>query len=490
MKKDSKKWLKISVYILLILIIAAGVIYYSNMDFTSIVSTVEEDPYGSASDMIPQDEVKDEDTCIVKVEEIIEDYDYYDKDMDMLTRKQVLYVKVLSGPRKGELHNAVFDRTDLTGKKPYELCKVGAKLLCFFTVDSNGNIVDDAGTVTGYYRMPHIIWACVIFALLLLLLTGKRGLRSFSALLATCVSIILIMLPMILNGMNPILASVIGCAFSIITTLVLIYGFTVKTFAAALGAAGGVTIAGIFTAVMSAAMHLTGITSDEASQLALHFADGNIDLNGIMFAAILIGSLGGTIDVGISIASALDEMREHAPDITAAEMAASGIKIGSDIMSASLNTLILAYVGGAIHLLLMLRINGIEFIDVSSEEVIISEMLRGLAGSFGLLLTVPITSFVSAALLCRGGLGKFSLTMIPAIESLNEKRKKMSARWDEAKAKAESSFEEPENLYSGAQKRSSQEDFESGSDYDDQFVDDFGETDYSYDDGFDDDIDV
>lgn len=452
MTDKKAKIIKGSIYALLILIILVGVIVYSNMDFSKIVA-----PPDSSSDLSVSDGdiTIDEDTCIVKVIESIAVNDDYDEGMDMLNRKQILSVEVLSGPRKGEIQFAEFDRTDLTGKKPHDPCKVGAKLLCFFTVNSKGEIVDN-GTVTGYYRIPYIIWAGVIFFLLMLLLTGLRGLRSFTALAATCVSIILIMLPMILNGMNPVTASIISSIFSIITTLVLIYGFTVKTFAAALGAAGGVLVAGIFTGIMNNLMHLTGITSDEASQLALHFANGNIDLNGIMFAAIMIGSLGGTIDVGISIASALDEMREHAPDITAAEMTGSGIRIGSDIMSASLNTLILAYVGGAIHLLLMLRINGVDFIDVSSEEMIISEILRGLAGCFGLLFTVPITSFVSAAFLCRGGFGKFSFRLMPTVDAIAVKASELSEKWKNSVKKAEQlkdKEEQPVDLYAKAVER-------------------------------------
>ncbi len=485
MKKDRFFWFKAAVYILLAAVVIAGVCYYSSMDFASITEPADNgadatlQPFDelSGSDMSFTDvgivdeelyENTDEDTCVVKVLESIGHSDYM--ELDMITRKQTLYVEVLSGPRKGERHYAEFDRSNPSGGDPYELCKEGDRLLCFFTVDDKGEIQDN-GTITDFHRMPSIIWTFVIFLALLLLLTGKRGIKSFVALIVTCAGIILIILPMMLSGVNPVLAAVLGCLFAIVTTLVLVYGFTVKTLAAALGALGGVVVAGLFTALMNGILHMTGTTSSEATMLSLHFANGEIDLNGIMFAAILIGSLGGTIDVGVSIASALDEMRERAPEITASEMIASGLKIGSDIMSASLNTLILAYVGSAIHLLLMLRINGIAMIDVMNAETITSELLRALAGSFGLLFTVPITSFVAGAMLCKGGFGKFSVRMIPTLDSLLNFIEKAKGKWNSAikGAKARSDIKygitEEENLYKRVQ-----------SHYD-EFEDDFDESD-------------
>ncbi len=483
MKKDRFFWIKAAVYILLAIVVAAGVFYYSSMDFASITEpeaeskdevTITPVDELSGSDMsftdigiVDEDlyENTDEPTCVVKVIKSVGYSDYM--DMDMITRKQTLYLEVLTGPRKGEFHYAEFDRSNPAGGEPYDLCKAGDRLLCFFTVDEKGNVLDN-GTITDYHRMPTIIWTFAIFLVLLLLLTGRRGIKSFIALIVTCAGIILIILPMILSGVSPVIAAILGCLFAIVTTLVLVYGFTVKTLAAALGALGGVVVAGLFTAIMNGVLHMTGTTSSEATMLSLHFANGSIDLNGIMFAAILIGSLGGTIDVGVSIASALDEMRERAPEITASEMIASGLKIGSDIMSASLNTLILAYVGSAIHLLLMLRINGIAMIDVMNAETITSELLRALAGSFGLLFTVPITSFVAGAMLCKGGFGKFSVRMIPTMDSLITFFDKVKSRWNkamsDAKVRSDSRYgiADKDDLYKRVQSHC------------DEFMEDFG----------------
>lgn len=452
MKKNTLFWVKAAIYTVLAIAIVIGVVHYSSMDFSMIVNP-DDSEESEELDVLYYEELSDtdlsytdlgvvdeglyesieEDTCIVKV---VECSSYTDsEEMGVKTRKQVLYVEVLSGPRKGEFHYAEFDRSNPSGGEPYELSKEGDRLLCFFTVNKDGVILDN-GTITDYHRMPSIIWAFVLFMLLLLFLTGKSGVKSFIALFVTCAGIILIILPMILSGISPVVAAIIGCVFVILTTLVLVYGFTVKTLAAALGALGGVIVAGVFTAIMNGILHMTGATCGDANMLALHFANGEIDLNGITFAAVLIGSLGGTIDVGVSIASALDEMREHAPDITAFEMIGSGLKIGSDIMSASLNTLILAYVGSSIHLLLMLRINGIALVDVLNQETITSELLRALAGSFGLLFTVPITSFVAGAMLCKGGFGKFSIRVFPAVDSFLNFCSRVKGKWDTAMKEA------------------------------------------------------
>ncbi len=473
MKGNRFFWFKAVVYIVLAVVVIVGIAHYSSMDFSMMGGVPEEEEdYLYISEELSYTDMSgsdfsytdlgfvdedlyngyDEDTCVVEVVECSS----YSDNIEEGIRKQIVKVKVITGPRKGEVHSAEFDRSNPSGGEPYELCKVGDRLLCFFTVNADG-VTREYGTITDFHRMPAIIWAFVIFLIMLLFLTGKRGIKSFVALIVTCAGIILIILPMMLAGTDPVVAAILGCLFVIVTTLVLVYGFTVKTLAAALGAAGGVIVAGLFTALMNAILHMTGLTSGEAINLGLHFANGEVDLNGIMFAAVLIGSLGGTIDVGVSIASALDEMREHAPNITAAEMAASGLKIGSDIMSASLNTLILAYVGGAIHLLLMLRLNDIALIDIMNQETIASELLRALAGSFGLLFTVPITSFVAGAMLCKGGFGKFNIRMFPTMDSLLDFIDKASARWKTAMSEAEKRSDEKygiserENLYERVQ---------------------------------------
>lgn len=338
---------------------------------------------------------------------------------------QKLKVKVKEGKYKGLILNATYNLSDAWGggnaPKP---AKVGNLVICQFVEDDYGQI---RGEVVQFGRENSLLFLAILFLVLLTLFGGKRGLRSIIALVVTCVGLVCVMIPAMVHGMNAVLAAICAGIFAVAVTLTIIYGFTVKTVAAALGAWGGLIMAGIITAIMNATMHMTGLVDDESMYLAQSVGDGSIDLRGILFAAILIGTLGGTIDVGISIASALDELREKAgANITGVEMMKSGISIGIDIMGASLNTLILSYVGSSIHLLMLFYTYDNPFVLVINDEMIACELLRSLAGSIGLLLTVPITSFVSAVMMNRGNFGKLDADCFQSVVLFKRLKKRVS----------------------------------------------------------------
>lgn len=367
---------------------------------------------------------------------------------------QTLKVEVLEGAYKGQQHTVTYDISDMWGggNAPRPL-KKGDMILAQFTMGADGQV---SGLVIQFMRANSLLWLGIIFLAALIFFGGKRGLRSLVALVITCVCLIFVMVPAIVNGANAVLAAVLGCIFSISLTLIIIYGFTVKTLAAALGAGGGVLAAGIITAIMNASMKMTGLVDEEAMYLAQSVGDGLIDLRGILLAAIIISVLGGTMDVGISIASALDELKTNAPDIKGAELMKSGINIGIDIMGASLNTLILAYVGGSLHLLMLFYTYDYSMSMILNDEMIASELLQALTGSMGLLLTVPITSFVASALMCKGNFGRLTPDCFASVVLFKRAKEsifgKINAVREKTAVKAAKEEEIPENLYAAVQK--------------------------------------
>lgn len=340
-----------------------------------------------------------------RVLEIISDESQ--QDMGYSWREQVLLVEVLQGPKKGCTAQVVYDLSDtLGGGNGSRPVSVGDKVIVQLEESYDGLL---EGYVTMFVRQTALIWLAVFFVLLLIFVGGSRGLRSLVALVVTCLGLICVMIPMILHGFSPILASILACIFSIAVTLVVVYGFSTKSLAAALGSVGGVLVSGIIVLIMNSVMNMTGVIDDDSMYLAMASSEiGAINLNGVLFAAIIVGVLGGAIDVSVSIASALEELKENAPDITGAQLMKSGVNIGVDIMGASLNTLILSYVGGAIHVMLIFYAYQFEPKMVFNDEMIACELLRALAGSSALLFTVPITAFVSAMLMSKGKFGKFS----------------------------------------------------------------------------------
>lgn len=383
----------------------------SSQELTSEMTDESYDEYDSSyydeSDDINAN-VTEEPTCRAKVIEILSD-EVVDGDFaggSIPIREVHMNVKVLSGPRKGEIRDVCQQISIYSESRSNEMdaAQVGDIISVYFTVNKYGTV--QTGTMVNFISDYILLIFGTVLILLLFILGGFKGLKAFAALIITSLSVIFVMIPMIYNGFNPTLAASITCVFVICVTLIIVYSFTKKTLAAALGATGGVIVAGILSYIMIELMHYTGVTDNES--MSLIFTDNGTDLNlkGIMFAAVLIGSLGGTIDVGISIASALEELSQKAPRISAGEMMRSGINIGRDILGASLNTLILAYVGGSIQLLMLFAAYDMALIDIINTEYIGTEILRAIVGSFGLSFTVPITSFVCSAMMCSNGFKK------------------------------------------------------------------------------------
>lgn len=389
------------------------------------------------------------------------------------SRLQQLKVEVLQGPEKGSIAYVIYDLTDTwggdSGSKPAD---VGDKVIVQLERGSDGLLT---GYVTMFVRHNAIIILAVIFILLLVFLGGTRGLRSLVALLVTCVGLICVMIPMILNGTSPVLASILACIFSIATTLIIVYGFSVKSLAAGIGSVGGVAVAGAIVLVMNSVMKMTGLIDDTSMYLAQSAGEmGNIDLTGVLFAAIIISVLGGTIDVSVSIASSLEELKLNAPDMNGSRLMKSGVKIGVDIMGASLNTLILSYLGCAIHIVMIFYTYKSPLIMVFNDEMIVCELLRALAGSSALLFTVPITAFVSAMMMTKGNFGKFSWDCFASVVIAKRLYAKLTAsakekantplRQTKTAGSKEEAEEQPEDLYSLARSRSEGMDFDEEND--------------------------
>ena len=177
-------------------------------------------------------------------------------------------------------------------------------------------------------------------------------------------------------------------------------GVNRKANVAILGCIGGVFFAGVLMLVMQAMIQLTGITGEDSLYLVTAIPDQNLDLIAIAFAGIIIGAMGAVMDVAMSIASSLAELREKNPSMSARELFFSGIHIGRDMMGTMANTLILAYIGSCLpSALLLFAYYGSIPLDLFNMELIVSQILQALVGSMGILAALPLTSLLGALLL-------------------------------------------------------------------------------------------
>ena len=243
-----------------------------------------------------------------------------------------------------------------------------------------------------YARINYILILGGIFLILVILFAKKKGFNAIVSLGFTCVAVFWVFIPAILSGKNIYIATIIISIFSIVTTLLLVIGVNRKTFSAMLGCLGGVFLAGVLMFAMDIIMGLTGIVDQETRSLLFIPTEDPINLRAIVFAGVIIGAMGAILDVAVSISSSLWEVRAAGGVNDFGGIVKSGINIGKDILGTMLNTLILAYIGSSLSLILLITVHTNSPIELFNMEMIIVEFLRALVGSLGMLLTIPLTS--------------------------------------------------------------------------------------------------
>lgn len=252
-----------------------------------------------------------------------------------------------------------------------------------------------------YQRAGGTLAVCVVFCVLLLIFGRMKGLHTLISLLLTIGAVFLVFLPLVLGGYNIYLSAIAVCIYVIISTLLLVNGANAKTLVAIAGCSAGVLFAGLLTVLLSATLRLSGMASQEAIYLADLGTRNPVDLKGIVFAGILIGAVGAVMDVAMSLASALWELRERAAAPTFGMLMKSGMNIGRDMMSTMANTLVLAYIGSSLSTVLLLVAYASSLDGLFNREMIITEVLQAVIGSMAILLAIPLTSFVASAVYTR-----------------------------------------------------------------------------------------
>jgi uncharacterized membrane protein len=245
-----------------------------------------------------------------------------------------------------------------------------------------------------FVRTTPLLILAVIFAGVVVLFGRKKGLDTIISFALTILAIFTVLVPAILTGHNIYLWSLMICVFIVLTNLLLVQGVSAKSFTAALGCVCGVIASGLLMLVMDKPMHITGLL-DEESIFILQLNPSNpINIKATVFCMILIGSVGALMDVSMSIASALQEIREKEPQLPPAELMRSGFNIGKDMIGTMVNTLVLAYIGGAMSVILLMISYSANLTQMLNREQIAVEILQSLAGSLSVVIAIPLTSFI------------------------------------------------------------------------------------------------
>lgn len=253
-------------------------------------------------------------------------------------------------------------------------------------------------TVAEVYRLNTIIALGVLFMLLVIILGGKQGLLSLLSLCGSFLAIIYILFPGIIAGYNPILLAGVLSLCILFLVMYVTHGFNRMTTAAFLGCFVTISITIGLSYLAVAYAKLSGFSTDESIYLNFN-TRGTIDFQGLLLGAIIIGVIGIIDDIAITQASVIAELRSLKEKISSQEIFVRAMRIGRDHMGAVVNSLVLAYTGAALPLLLLVYTSNVPIIELLNQEVIATELVRTLVGSIGLVLAVPVTTIISMFLI-------------------------------------------------------------------------------------------
>lgn len=258
---------------------------------------------------------------------------------------------------------------------------------------------DHGFQVSSFDRSIVLIILIVIFLLTLSLIGGKRGIASVIGLIFEIAIIVFILVPLTLAGHSPILMAVLTGALMIVISITLLAGVSAKSLSAILGCLSGMIIAALFALIASHFAFITGFHTNEAGFLSV--ITEHLSISGIFISGVIIASIGAIADSSISIASAMEEIKISNPQISTKQLAKAGYNVGRDVMGTMSNTLILAFVGSSFGLILINMAYDVSLLYFLNTDGIGVEIIQGVAGSIGIILTVPITTLIAAKLLSR-----------------------------------------------------------------------------------------
>ena len=306
---------------------------------------------------------------------------------------QIVSLELLSGKFKGNIVEAVSSSSYLYGAH----CEAGMRVI------AEVNESDDSLYVTVYSQdRTWILYAIVLlFLITLCVIGGKQGFRSAVALVFTFVCIVFLFLPMIYRGISPIFFRSAGGGTDHLCHHVPHRRSVRKSVTAMTGTVAGVGISAVLAVIFGMMTGISGYNVSDIEQLEYVGQMTEIRIGELLYAGILISTLGAVMDVAMSVSSTISEIHYRNPTLSRKELFTSGIRVGKDMMGTMSNTLILAFTGSSVNTLVFMYAYGYSARQITNMYSIGIEIIQGIASTMGVILTVPIVSVISAWYLKR-----------------------------------------------------------------------------------------
>ena len=252
-------------------------------------------------------------------------------------------------------------------------------------------------SVYNYDRLPGIVGLIAVYALAMAIVGGTKGLRSLAGLAFALIMVVGVLLPALYSGLSALPTGLVVAAAIAVLSMLLLNGWTRKTVAAIVSTVGGLVAAMVVYLVFSSVLNVSGFNQEGAEELIIIQQATNLDVRQVLFIGVLVASLGAVMDMCMSIATSLFEIKGQRPSISTAELIASAFNIGRDMIGTMCQTLVLAFAGSSLTSLLVLMAYGVDFNQLLSSDYLAIELLHSFVGGIAVVLCVPITALACSA---------------------------------------------------------------------------------------------
>jgi len=303
---------------------------------------------------------------------------------------QILYVTVTDGDYAGQSFTIDYGTRQI--RNDMIPLQVGDDIMITISSRPDGTL---SAFFADYYRGRSLLVLVITFVAFGIIVSGWKGVRSLIGIALSLVVIIVIILPGIQQGKDPLVTSIFGSFFFVSYSLYIVYGWNMKTHAAVVGSLLALIITGILAFIFVDQSRLTGYGNENMFYIS-QITQNTLNVRHLLLAGILIGTLGVLDDLVISQSSAVFELYRNNPAQNFQSLYRSAMNIGKDHIAATVNTLVLAYAGAALPMLLLFSYRSVDFLMAINLEFIAEEIVRTLVGSLGLFAAVPITTSLAA----------------------------------------------------------------------------------------------